>query len=136
MHKKTLFLTMLFVLTLFLMGCGTTAQNQEPRVEMNKEVNGLKISMVTNKIPGANPVIVKVMDSQGKPVKNLTIEGELSMPSMVMQGYPQKIDFSGDGDQYTSLLQIPHGGQWRVELSIHQGNEPAVKVPLDFTINQ
>lgn len=101
----------------------------------------IKIDLSTQPAPprkGANTLLVKLTDADGKPVAGMQVKVAFFMPAMPAMGMAaehatanltQKADGTYDGS-----LQLPYGGTWQVTVSVQHGSQTMATRQLSMDV--
>ncbi|MDQ0198664.1 SCO family protein [Neobacillus ginsengisoli] len=97
--------------------------------------NSLQVKLSTPKTftPGkAFPMLIKILDKQGKPVKGAKVSAELNMKNMDHGTIPVSIEETGDG-KYIGIANISMNGDWVADIKV-DNNGKTEEVEKQFTV--
>ncbi|MGE4294576.1 MAG: FixH family protein [Campylobacterales bacterium] len=120
-----------------LLAVGLSATAVWANWQAQGKAGGYEVSIQTAKAPvsGANDWVVKLTQN-GKPVENAKVDLKVWMPAMppAMPYMETKGALAAKGGgEYAGMVEIIHGGTWRVNVSIEaDGKSAEYKTSLRF----
>ncbi len=128
--RKTIFVSMLVILAVFLAACGNTAAPADTTA--TKQVN---IKVETNPTPaikGDIELILTITDANGNPIEGAKVDVGADHPSMAGMGMSGSATEQGGG-KYSIKANFSDSGDWKLSIYVREG-ELDYKEEIDFLV--
>ncbi|MDK9708308.1 MAG: FixH family protein [Desulforhopalus sp.] len=104
--------------------------------QVSKKVDGFDVVVTLDKNPpvaGKNVMTIAVKDDAGKPVSDIKVRVDYTMPAMPgMPAMNYKTDASPNGQSFTAPIDFSMSGAWNVAVKIlREGKTSTVKFNVD-----